>query len=184
MSGLWRVTVTDRQSHHCSNRVSRSNLHSRLLSGVLITASPGCFGFFLSAVGTEHGPPKDSERFVVLTTPGSFLRHVRIPMTYTSSIQIPRSRKITAECRGDFWSRAIRDESHEECSNGKTADTFRNLPLSPPCWFLSGTPYEKDPADMLYYVAVLERPTWTHDYVDPPGSSACLPSPRNIHVYI
>lgn len=140
MSSLWHVTVTDRQPHN-SNRVSRSILHSRLLSEVPVTASPVCFGFFLSAVGTEHDPPKDSERFVVLTTPGSFLRHVRIPMTCTSSIQIPRSRKITAGCRGDFWGRAIRDESHEERNNGKTADAFRNLPLSPPPLLVS----QRDP---------------------------------------
>lgn len=108
-------------------------------------------------------PPKDSERFLVLTTPASFASHVVKPMTSTVTVPVTRRKASIGKCRGDIWSRAIRDESHEERSKGKTAVAFETLPQRPPCWFLSGTPYDKGPADMQHYVAVLEQEDWATD---------------------
>lgn len=108
-------------------------------------------------------------RFVVLTTPGSFSNHVLNPLRARS--QIPyrtrkgaRSRATHMNVGGVVFARVFRDEAHEERNESKTVQLFRSLtPDYQPKWMVTGTPFEKSPADIASYVRTIELEEWQND---------------------
>lgn len=114
----------------------------------------------------QYTLPPDIERFVVLTTPGSFDGRVKEPMTVRAPVPKPRKGRGSKSAdkykkiRTDLWCRVIRDECHEERGEKQTSKIMKSLLKRPPCWMASGTPFDRSPADLAAYVSVLQDETW------------------------
>lgn len=121
----------------------------------------------LKAMKTSFGTPRPGqERFVILTTAPSVRQQVLKKLAVTAQVPKP-SRGAGSKSRDQFallyathWGRAIRDESHEEKNECTTPRVFRALRGRPPCWMLSGTPYETSPDNIAAYVKAIESPQW------------------------
>ncbi|KAJ6171487.1 hypothetical protein N7470_000554 [Penicillium chermesinum] len=135
------------------------------------------------------------DRYVILTTPKSFQTQVVEPLAVRFAQARPRQRGPKGGLRAPqppvryffrdttIWSRAFRDECHEE--KGRQTNSLRALrglrgptrrvgpstdptdvaptTTPPPVWFMSGTPFEASPGDLSGYLEVIERPQWTGD---------------------
>jgi SNF2 family DNA or RNA helicase len=122
--------------------------------------------------GGNSLPQEGQERYVVLTTVGSYDRQVSRFLKHFIHKGKPakglgsRSKTPPPDVYSAVsWGRLFRDEFHEQKNSGTAAlNVIQNIPGMPYRWFLSGTPFEVSPMDISAYMRTLESASWqTHD---------------------
>jgi len=106
-------------------------------------------------------------RTIVITTRGSYNGHVKqIMKDIHYPPKPPRSRKVQQPVHilwNIAWGRVVADEAHFEVTpTSGTIQLFKNAPVARK-WFLTGTPFERSPAQMAGWIGTLE----TRDWIEP-----------------
>jgi len=104
-------------------------------------------------------------RTIVITTRGSYNGHVKqIMKDIHYPPKPPRSRKVQQPVHiywNIAWGRVVADEAHFEVTpTSGTIQLFKNAPVARK-WFLTGTPFERSPAQMAGWIGTLETRDWT-----------------------
>lgn len=134
--------------------LSRRKDHNKLLA------------FDSETKSAKHG----QERYVVITSSKSYESRVRQELGLIRTWTInpgKRNAKTCSEILDNVaWSRAIQDEFHQ-AKNPEVIGIriFRGLKGNPFFWFLSGTPFEIGPGDIVGYTGLLEKAEWETDDV-------------------
>ena len=106
----------------------------------------------------------DASSVIVITTAGCFEHHVVKPFSQIIQPQRkPKARKPPDPIIVKMifaWSRVGTDEAHREVSSSaRTINIFKNMPPGVRKWFLTGTPFESSPGQMMWWISTLES-TW------------------------
>ena len=118
-----------------------------------------------NANGDIYRPSIGQCRLVCVTTRGCYKAHVagQIGQWILPPKANPRSKQKRREFhrRRIAWGRVAADECHTEVSNGAgTILLFRSFGPTVRKWFLSGTPFERSPAQMASWVSSLFDEWW------------------------
>ena len=110
-------------------------------------------------------PAVHQSRLICVTTRGCYTGHIVNVMRH--SVLPPKASKKARQKPRVWvnwkiaWGRVAADECHTEVSPGAgTIHLFRSLGPNVRKWFLSGTPFERSPAQMGSWVSSLYHETW------------------------
>ena len=108
----------------------------------------------------------DQCRLVCVTTKGCYPGHVINTMRYLyfppPATSTSRQKPPVLAKRKLAWGRVAADECHTEVSpNAGTIYLFRSFGTTVKKWFLSGTPFERSPAQMEGWVSLISDSSWT-----------------------
>jgi hypothetical protein len=131
---------------------------------------------------------EENNRYVILTTSHSFLSPT-LSETFTVYVEFrpepmlhPRTKRMHV-FHPLVINYLIRDEFHSERTEGSaTIKCFADpciVNSNPVRWIYSGTPYEKSPNDLYWYIKYMEGPSWRHDDVLSKCTAAKLSSIGN-----
>ncbi|KAL4860459.1 P-loop containing nucleoside triphosphate hydrolase protein [Aspergillus spectabilis] len=116
------------------------------------------------ALETEASPvfPNGMQRYAILTSPGCWENHVskHYAKRVAFSKKVPHKQEPYS-CSVTFgrllFGRFIRDECHlEPRITSKALSIIARMKARPVSWFASGTPFEKDPRDLIGFISILD----------------------------
>lgn len=105
-----------------------------------------------SAISHNH---YNATKFVVVTAPRSYATQVK-GQGVNNTLDMPPT-----------WRALVRDEFHHDKSRNQTVQLFEeiahNQTSAPSTWLLSGTPFERGPADVAHWLNALVVENWEND---------------------